>query len=156
MKFTLILWAVLFGFMLLAAPNAQAEDAIEVQHPYAFATATVQKNGAAFFTLISHSEEADKLITASADIADKVELHTHLMDGDMMMMREVEGYDIAPGAIVELQPMGHHIMLMGLHNKLELGTSFPLTLTFEKAGERVVDVQVIAPGTKPDISHDHH
>ena len=33
----------------------------------------------------------DRLVSASSGIAERVELHTHIMDGDVMRMREVEG-----------------------------------------------------------------
>jgi len=166
MTFKVTLWAVLLGFMTLGAHDARAADTIEVQHPYAFATSAMQKNGAAFFTLVNHGPETDKLISASGTIAETIEMHTHMMDGDIMMMRKVDGYDIPADGSTTLKPMGHHIMLMGLHDALEQGSSFPLTLEFENAGEHVVDVQIIAPGTKPvsakpvsaepDTGHEHH
>jgi periplasmic copper chaperone A len=78
----------------------------------------------------------------------RIELHTHIMDGDVMRMREMEGgIPLPPGETVKLQPGGFHIMLLGLKQGLAAGSRFPLTLTFEKAGSVQVDVPVEAMGS---------
>ena len=64
----------------------------------------------------------------------------------MMMMREVEGYDVPAGGSTTLEPMGHHIMFIGLKAPLETGSTFPLTLTFADDHEIVVDVEIKNPG----------
>ncbi len=130
-----------------------AEEAgLFVLKPYAFATAKMQKNGAVFFDIHNHLEEDDRLIAVSADVSEKVEMHTHSHDNGVMQMREVEGYDIPAGTALTFAPMGHHIMLIGLTSRLEQGQSFPLTLTFENAGEKTVDVMIVKPG---EVPHNH-
>ena len=60
---------------------------------------------------------------------------------------------------VVLEPGGYHIMLMGLAHALEEGSSFPLTLTFEKAGSLEIDVPVQGPGAMghgEQMNHDGH
>jgi len=64
------------------------------------------------------------------------------MAGMVMKMRPLAGLDIPAGQSVTLKPGGEHIMLMGLNGPLREGQSFPLTLTFEKAGAREVTVPV--------------
>jgi hypothetical protein len=64
------------------------------------------------------------------------------MSGMVMKMRPVTGVDIPAGQPVSLAPGGLHIMLMGLKKPLKAGEKFPLTLTFDKAGTRTVDVAV--------------
>ena len=70
------------------------------------------------------------------------------MQGMVMKMRPIAGLDIPAGQSVSLQPGGEHIMLMGLHQPLREGQSFPLTLDFEKAGPRTVSVTVEKVGAK--------
>jgi len=48
--------------------------------------------------------------------------------------------DVTPGARVAFSPGGLHIMVVGLKQPLKEGQTFPLTLTFEKAGK--IDVMV--------------
>ena len=68
------------------------------------------------------------------------------MSGMVMKMRPIASLDIPAGQPVILKPSGEHIMLMGLNGPLREGQSFPLSLTFEKAGAREVTVAVEKPG----------
>jgi copper(I)-binding protein len=71
-----------------------------------------------------------------------MDLHTHVRDGDVMRMREVPAIDIPAGQTVTLRPGGLHLMFMGLTRPLVEGESFPVTLTFEKAGSVTLDMAV--------------
>jgi copper(I)-binding protein len=92
-------------------------------------------------------------VSASADIAGRVELHTMSMDGNVMRMRQVDSIDIPAGKTVELKPGGLHVMFMDIKTPLKTGASFPLTLKFEKAGDVKVNVAV-QPGP-PAAEHKH-
>ena len=169
MKKILVLLALILGgaglYMTLgntvsdtAVTDEAALSGVIVEKPYAFATAPTQKNAAAFFVLHNHTSAGDRLISVSSDIAERTEMHTHSMDDGIMQMREVEGYDVPADDVVSFEPMGHHIMFMGLNDALTIGESFPLTLVFEQSGPQTVNVDIVAPGTKPDggHAHDHH
>jgi periplasmic copper chaperone A len=60
----------------------------------------------------------------------------------VMQMQEVDRIDLPAGTAVALAPGGYHVMLLDLVKPLELGDTFTLTLTFEKAGTREVTVTV--------------
>jgi hypothetical protein len=65
------------------------------------------------------------------------------MEDNVMMMREVQRIDIPSGGEIRMEPAGSlHMMFIGLKAPLEDGQTFPLTLTFEKAGETTVEVTV--------------
>jgi periplasmic copper chaperone A len=127
----------------LAAPVLAAD--ITVAEPFARASAGMAQVGAAFMTLKNGSASDDKLLTASSPVAAGAELHNHIMEGDIMRMREVSSIDVPAGGTVALQPGGLHVMLMGLKQPLRQGEVFPLTLTFAKAGAITVEVPVKAP-----------
>lgn len=118
--------------------------ALKIGHPWA--RATVAANGGAFLSVDNTGAMADRLLRASTDVAAKIELHTHIKDGDIMRMRPVEAIDLPAGKKVMLEPGGYHIMLLGLKKKLVEGERFPLTLEFEKAGKIVVEIKVDKPG----------
>lgn len=59
-----------------------------------------------------------------------------------MEMVQIMSLDLPAGMAVELKPGGYHIMLLDLPAPLELGSTFELTLTFEQAGDQVVEVVV--------------
>jgi copper(I)-binding protein len=67
----------------------------------------------------------------------------------VMKMREMEnGIEIPAGETVALKPGGLHIMFMGLTRSFEEGTTVPVVLTFEKAGDVAVDLSVAKMGAK--------
>ena len=108
----------------------------------AWARASLGQTGtsAAYMTLETSGEEADRLVAAASPVAASAELHTHLMDGGVARMRPVAAVEIAPGAPTVLEPGGLHIMLIGLEEKLVEGATLPLSLTFEEAG--TIDLEV--------------
>lgn len=140
----------LAALMMVAAGGALAHGfkagAIEIDHPWARATAPSAQNGAAYLVLNGTGRESDRLVSAATPIAEKAELHTHLMDNGVMKMRPVDAIEVTPGSPTALQPGGLHIMLFGLKQPLAKGKAFPLTLTFEKAGSVTVQVDVEGAG----------
>jgi periplasmic copper chaperone A len=128
------------GIVLGAGTAAAQTRQIEVTNAWARATPGRSDVGAAYVTI--QSPRADRLVAASSPVAKKVELHTMTMSGTVMRMRPVAAIDIPAGQPVTLAPDGLHIMLEGLKKPLRAGQSFPLTLTFEKAGTRMVNVTV--------------
>ncbi|HEU4459615.1 MAG TPA: copper chaperone PCu(A)C [Methylibium sp.] len=123
-----------------AAHSFQAGD-IQVGHPWARPTVAGQKGGGGFLKLTSKGK-ADRLIGASAAFAERVELHSMSMEGDVMKMRPVDAIDVPAGQTVELKPGGLHLMFIGLKQPLAKDSKVPLKLRFEKAGEVTVDVKV--------------
>ena len=121
--------------------------AIEIQQP--FARATPAKMGGAFMTLVNTGMAGDKLLKAASPVAESVELHTHVKEGDVMRMRPVPAIEIAGHGRTALEPGSYHVMLIGLKQPLKEGTSFPLTLTFEKAGSVTLNVPVVKAGGMP-------
>ena len=141
----------------LLAATVHAHDyklgALTVGHPYARFTVDGQTAGGGFLS-IDNGGAADRLVGASAPVAERVELHTMRMEGDVMRMRRVEGIDVPANGLVEMGPGGHHLMFMGLKAPLKVGEKFPMTLKFQKAGELRVEVQVEAPAPGRD-EHKH-
>lgn len=143
----IIMATIAAGMMIFSSASAMAGD-IMVKNAWSRASAGMAGAGAAFMEIHNMSGNEDKLISASSDISTKTELHTHMMDGDVMKMRKVDFIDVANGTATELKPGGYHVMFMGLKNSLTEGTSFPLTLVFEKAGSVEVTVNVMSPAAK--------
>lgn len=66
---------------------------------------------AGYFTLHNRTDRAVTLVALSSPDAARVELHTHLLQGDMMRMRKLDQLDVARGQRIMLAPGGHHLML---------------------------------------------
>ena len=137
---------------LIAAASAAfaqggGDTKISVEQAWARATPAGAMSGAAYMTLANKTNTADRLTGASSDVAAKVQIHEMKVVGGVMQMREVAGgLAIPAGGSVTLQPGSYHVMLMGLKKPLVAGQSFPLTLTFAKAGNISVTVPVQAMG----------
>ena len=120
-----------------------------VKHPYSLPSIAGAKNGVAYFKGIKNSgANADQLIAARAQIAERAELHEMKMEGDVMKMRPLNSIDIPAGSEVSFakgSPNGYHVMLMGLKKPLNDGDKFSVWLTFKHAGEVEVEVWVQTP-----------
>lgn len=117
----------------------------------AFARATLPNApvGGGFVTITNKGAVDDRLVAVTSPAAGEVQLHQMAMEGDVMKMRELpDGIPVPAGETVTLQPGGLHMMLMGLTGPLVEGTSFPATLTFEKAGTVTVELSVASSGAK--------
>ena len=148
MKRVVLIGAALVGF----AASACAGD-IAIVHPWARATPAGAKVGAGYVTLQNNGGAADRLVSATADVADHVEIHEMSMDGGVMKMRQLPaGLDLPAGKSVELKPGGYHLMLMGLKQPLTTGATVKATMTFEKAGAVPVEMKVEQMG---GMDHGH-
>lgn len=128
-----------------SAISAFAAD-IEATAPFAYATAPTAKAGGAYVPLTNHGP-ADRLIDVRGDAAKRVEIHTHIKDGDVMKMRKVaDGIELPEGGAIEMKPGGYHVMLMGLNAPLVAGETVPVTLVFESGEELTVDVPIVERG----------
>jgi len=127
------------------APTALA-DSYKVEHPRARPSLGVAKNTAAFFTIHNKTGQADKLLSASSDVAKKVQLHTHLKENGVFKMRPVKFIDIPANGRAELKSGGFHVMIIGVHSKLKVGDMFKLKLYFEHAAPMTIMVPVLKIG----------
>lgn len=132
--------------LLIAAP-ALAQDhpeGLHIHDIYARSNGGVGGSGAVFFMIHNNTETDDRLIGASTEVAEKAELHTHVESADgVMQMQKIEGGIALPaGEMHELARGGDHVMLMGLTRALKDGDTFPLILTFEKAGDVTIEATV--------------
>lgn len=128
---------------VVLVPVAGAAE-VTVDQPWARATIGQVPNGVAYLSVTNHGHSTERVIAAATPVADHASLHTHVTEGGMMRMKAVEAVTVAPGATVSFEPGGLHVMLMGLHKPLREGDRIELTLTFERAGERTVEVPVLA------------
>ncbi len=158
LKKVLILLAALSVLSLAATaddkPKASARgQAGHIMVEHAWARASMVNIGAAYLMVVNGGKTADRLIAATTPVAAKAQIHRHVMKGSVAQMRHVKALDIPAGKHVEFKPGGLHLMLMGLKQPLKKGQSFPLTLTFEKAGKITVRAIVLKVGSSGPAHH---
>ena len=145
---------ILAAAVLAAVPALAQAQSIQVEHPWARATAPNAKAGGVFMTL-TDSGAPDKRIAAASPVAGMAEVHRTVEENGVMKMLPVDAIDLAPGNKVTLAPGGYHVMLMDLKHQLKQGDTFPITLTFAKAAPITVTVTVEAPGAS-NAGHSAH
>ena len=134
-----------------------AENNIVVKKAYAFETAGLQKNGAAFVVLnLKEGASDDLLLGASGNIAERIELHSFEEKDGILKMVVKDAGTLSSDTTYEMSPKGDHIMLIGLKKPLAAGQSFPLTLNFKNNAAVEVDVKVKSLKDMVGHSHDHH
>lgn len=114
-----------------------------IVHPHARATPSNSPVSGGFMVIKNTGTETDRLVGGSATFSTGFQVHEMKMDGDVMMMRPVEGgLEIPAGDQVEFKPGGYHIMFTGLSGQLKPGEKRKARLVFEKAGEIEVEFDV--------------
>lgn len=153
----MILRDALGGFLALFIAVASAGQAhqyklgpIEIDNPWSRATVSAAPNGVVYVTIKNTGTAPDRLMDVSSPVADQAQIHEMKVENDVMQMWLVGHLDLPAGRTTALAPDSVHIMLLGLKKPLAVSDTFPLSLTFEKAGSITVDVMVEPMGaTEP-------
>jgi copper(I)-binding protein len=131
----------------LLALSLPAIAQVKVEGAWARPTVPGQQGGGGFLTITSRA--GDRLVGGSTPVAQRFELHTMAMKGDVMEMRQLDAIELPAGKTVEFKPGGLHVMFIGLAQPLALGSKVPVTLKFEKAGDVKVDFEVASRPLRP-------
>lgn len=156
------LLAAAVGVGALVAGAAVAHEykagSIEIDHPWSRATPGGASVAAGYLVLKNTGAAADRLVSATAPFAGRVEIHEMAVKDGVMTMRPLPaGVEIPAGATVALKPGGYHIMFLDLKTPLKEGTKVDGTLTFEKAGTVAVQFQVDPVGAPASSdAHKNH
>lgn len=140
------------GLLGNAAAHEQKLGDLLLHHAWARATPAGAKTGAVYVKIENKGQATEQLIAVNSDIAAVTEIHQMSMENDIMKMQPAGIVDIPAMSTVELKPHGLHIMLMGLKKPLAEGDTFPMTLTFAKAGK----VEIVVEVGKMDDVGEHH
>jgi len=135
----------LLGFVLLVIALPAAAQ-VSVEHPWARATPPGAQVAGGYMTIVNRGGAPDKLVGASSPAAASVETHVHVMEGSVMKMRQVPGYEIPANGRFELRPGGAHLMFRHIKRPFREGEKVPVKLRFERAGEIEVEFPVGAMG----------
>jgi copper(I)-binding protein len=110
-------------------------------------------NSAAVYLHIVSAKDPDKLLSADAAMAEKVEVQDDAQQNAKASVTAAT--EIPAGATVNFMPGGRHLTLTGLKSPLKEGDSFLLTLKFDKAGTQNTAVKILgasATGPAPSAS----
>jgi copper(I)-binding protein len=140
----------------LAGPQAEAHGysagELQVRHPWTRATPAGANVAAGYLEIRNSGREPDRVVGASTPVAERVEFHVQVLEGDVLKMREVKDFGVPARQRLTLRPGGSHLMFIGLKQPLVKGGRVPLTLRFERAGALQIELEV-QPG---DSRKPHH
>jgi copper(I)-binding protein len=137
----------------LAGPPARSQEVkagdLVISQPWSRAAPRGAETASSYLTIENKGATADRLVGASTEAAEKVELEQISMVGGGMRLNPVEGgLAIAPGEKLVLAPGGNRLGLQKLKSQLKKGTKVSMTLAFEKAGQVAVSFDVLGPAAK--------
>ena len=149
--------ASMFSSNTLAVAAEYTIGNVSVIDPYSRATPTGAMTGAGYMNIKNIGEEDDRLISVSCGCASKAEVHEMSNNNNIMSMRHMtEGLLIPARGEVTLKPGSYHIMFMGLKKSFVADDTVKATLTFEKAGEVTISLNVMSlRGGKNKMNHSH-
>jgi len=134
---------IVIATILLASTahaHSQKFKALEIVHPWCIETEDTGNPIVVSMTIRNTGSKPDRLLRVSAPNAVKTELRAGVPP-------DAEGNVIASVSVgrkseVNLKRGGPHILLTGMKKPLGAYDSFPMTLTFERAGKVEVEVTV--------------
>jgi copper(I)-binding protein len=135
-----------FAIIAVIACRQSEKNAISVRNAWANATPAGATVGAAYLELTVADQ--DTLLSATSEVADRIEMHASSEENGMMRMRPLPTVELQPGKPFAFAPGGAHFMLLGLRQPLVAGTRFPLTLQLQNAGALTLQVDVKEPGSR--------
>lgn len=156
--FMLISIALVLGMGRIAYAGEFTKDNVTIFSPWSRATVPSAKVGGGYFIIENVGAKADRLLSVTADVSDKVEIHEMSMEDGVMKMRQVDGVVIPAQAEVNLKPGALHLMFIGLKGPFVEGKTFPATLHFEKAGDIKVEFEIKNMGARAldTKAHENH
>lgn len=146
--------ALAMGIAALAfSGSVNAHDykvgSLQIEHPWARATAPGQTMGAGYLVIKNAGKVDDKLVSISTDTAEKAEVHQTTEENNMSKMSAVGGLAIPAGKTVRLASGGYHVMFVKIKAPFKQGAKIPATLTFAKAGQIKIDFTIEPLTYKP-------
>lgn len=165
-----ILCVSLLAMMALVPAYA---DEVKVTNAWTRATAPGQDSASVQLTIVSKKDAT--LTSVMSGSAQSGEIHTMVMEGDVMKMRAIDSIPLPAKKAVTLGADGNHLMLLGLKNPLKAGRKLPFAVTVKFADGRTTIVRALAvikplqtsgdeghmhmqmqPAAQPEMQHEHH
>lgn len=141
-----------------AGPTASASvtvDGIKIEHAMVRLPANGTSMTAAYVDLVNTNKTALTITGGTADIAKRLELHTHEKGANgMMQMRKVDSFELKTGEELRLAPGGKHIMLFDVKSDLKDGDTAHITLDTKEGKKLTFDAKVMNPPPMGDMPHD--
>lgn len=152
MKSALMVFVSILGLAGCATSDEFREGDVVIESPWARSSAGRTATGVVYLRLSNLAAEPEQLLAVTTPIAAGASVHRTMREHGMMSMQPLQALALAANETVSLEPGGLHIMLMQLSSPLAEGETFPMTLSFERAG--AIDIQVTVGGAGAMSAHE--
>ena len=149
-RFLIFVSAVLFAAVSAFAHEYKTGDLL-IDHPVIPSTVKSAPVAAGYLRIFNSGQTAERLVSVRTGFSAKSSIHEMKMVEGVMKMRPLAGgIKIPAGESVVLKKGGEHLMFMKLREQMEVGQLRKVILTFEKAGEIVIEMEVVDPADLVD------
>lgn len=135
-----------FAAVLLLAVVAGAGPAcaasLEITAPWLREPPPGQTGAAIYMELHNRGSAPLAVVGARVESAASAAIHGHSHADGMMRMYPVPRLEIAPGARVNLEPGGYHLMVGGMGSAPQPGALLPFCLRLEDGAEQCAEARV--------------
>lgn len=106
----------------------------------------------AYLTLNNMADQDDALLSVTSDSFERVEIHTNLIENDVVKMRKLERLPLLANTEHVLKPMADHLMLFGKSKHLD---TVSFTFNFKNA-PAVIKIHKLNKTKSSDKTTDKH
>jgi copper(I)-binding protein len=140
---------------LILSQHAFANDVV-VEHGYIRATIPGTNVSSAYMEVNNLTNKNMVLIGATSKVSNRIEIHEHVMNDEMMRMVKRESLTIPANDHVVLQPSGYHLMIFNLVEPLKVDDKVDVTLHFSNKKEVIISLPVQSIKRKKQKESAHH
>jgi copper(I)-binding protein len=133
-----------------------AADAPQVMGQWVRLPAVAGRPAAGYF-MVHGSQAPDTLVGVASPLAERIELHSMVMEGGVMKMRAEPSFTVPARGTLTFAPGGNHLMLFGLKPGLKPGQKIPLVFSFGSGMKLNVEAEVrgVTDAAPAADSHQH-
>ncbi len=133
-----IVLSVWLLFVLLLSACSDTKDvtisALSVENAWLRVPPASLDKTAGYFRLVNRSGKDLTLVGATSEQIRTIEMHTTIVDGDIMRMRRLKTIPIPAGDSIRFEPGGMHLMIFGLQTR----EAISISLQFDDGTTEVV------------------
>lgn len=146
----------LFFIVIVTFPNAgfaNENTKVLVENGYARESIPGTSISSAYMTVSNLSDHNIKLVSASSEVTNRIEIHQHTMVDGLMRMRQRDFVEISAKKSTVFQPSGFHLMIFDLQQPLKANEIITITLHFDDQSS--IDAEYTVQGLKQKKHHHH-
>ncbi|MBA6415391.1 copper chaperone PCu(A)C [Colwellia sp. 6M3] len=148
-----ISWLILLNISLSNEVFANEVNEISVEDGYVRESIPGTSISSAYMTIKNLSSTDTRLVSASSEVSERIEIHQHTMVDGLMRMRQRDYVDILANNSTVFQPSGFHLMIFNLKEPLKAKEKVIITLHFDNQSS--LEVNYTVQGLKQKKHHHH-